>query len=38
MDKRDVQKRDVLVMMIIKSKKSYEVILRFLNDENRQEE
>lgn len=38
MDKRNALKRDELVTMIMKSKKSYGEILRFLNDEGRQEE
>jgi flagellar biosynthesis chaperone FliJ len=33
MDKRDALKRDVLVTTIMKSKKSYEEIVRFLKDE-----
>ena len=38
MDKRDVLKRDEFVTTIMKSNKSYEEILRFLNDEDCQEE
>jgi len=38
LDKRDALKRDELVTTIIKSNKSYEEILRFLNDEGCQEE
>jgi energy-converting hydrogenase A subunit M len=38
MDKKDALKRDELVTMIMKSKKSYEEILRFFNDEGSQEE
>jgi len=37
MDKRDALKMDAIENAIMKNKKSYEVILRFLNDENRQE-
>jgi len=38
MDKRDALKRDELVTTIMKSNKSYEEILRFLNDEDCQEQ
>lgn len=38
MDKRDALKRDELVTMIMKSNKSYEEILRFLNDGDGEEE
>ena len=33
MDKRDAIKRDVLVATIMKSNKSYEEVLRFLNND-----
>ena len=38
MDKRDALKRDELVTTIMKSNKSHEEILRFLNDEDCQEQ
>lgn len=38
MDKKDALKRDELVTTIMKSNKSYEEILRFLNDEDCREE
>lgn len=38
MDKRDGIRRDELVKIIMKSTKSYDEIIRFLNDENTDDE